>query len=105
MTLLSFLSFQYRLAVENKIFSIITDKYLIIQILSDINIFFIICKDEIILILCHDGVIPYEIKHSKNESLSIVFILGTQSVHPMRVHNQPPVTSGSRVTGWENFVN
>ena len=47
-------------------------------------------------------VIPYEITHSKNESLLIVFILSTQSVHPMRVHNpeyQPPVTSGSRVTG------
>ena len=54
------------------------------------------------------GVIPCEITHSKNESLPIVFILITQSVHPMRVHNpeyQPPVTSGSRVTGCANFVN
>ena len=53
-------------------------------------------------------VIPCEITHSKNESLPIVFILSTQSVHPMRVHNpeyQPPVTSGSRVTGCANFVN
>ena len=54
------------------------------------------------------GVIPCEITHAKNESLPIVFILSTQSVHPMRVHNpeyQPPVTSGSRVTGYANFVN
>ena len=46
--------------------------------------------------------IPCEITHSKNESLPIVFILSTQNVHPMRVHNpeyQLPVTSGSRVTG------
>ena len=53
-------------------------------------------------------VIPCEITHSKNVSLSIVFILSTQSVHPMRVHNpeyQPPVTSGSRVTGCAIFVN
>ena len=52
-------------------------------------------------------VIPCEITHSKNESLPNVFILSTQSVHPMRVHNpeyQPPVTSGSRVTGCANFV-
>ena len=50
-------------------------------------------------------VIPCEITHSKNV---IVFILSTQSVHPKRVHNpeyQPPVTSGSRVTGCANFVN
>ena len=50
-------------------------------------------------------VIPCEITHSKNESL---FTLSTQSVHPMTVHNpeyQPPVTSGSRVTGCANFVN
>ena len=32
-------------------------------------------------------VIPCEIKHSKNESLPIVFILSTESVHSMRVHN------------------
>ena len=35
--------------------------------------------------------------HTKNESLPIDFILSTQSVHPIRVHNpeyQPPVTSG-----------
>ena len=53
-------------------------------------------------------VIPCEITHSKNESLPIFFILSTQSVHPMRVHNpeyQPPVTSGSIVTGCANFVN
>ena len=46
--------------------------------------------------------------HSKNESLLIVFILSTQSDHPMRFHNpeyQPPVTSGSRETGYTNFVN
>ena len=46
--------------------------------------------------------------HTSNASLPIVFILSTQSVHPMRVHNpeyQPPVTSGSRVTGCANFVN
>ena len=56
---------------------------------------------------CYKRVIPCEITHSKNESLLIVFILSTQSVHPMRVHNpeyQPPVTSGSRVTGCANFV-
>ena len=50
-------------------------------------------------------VILCEITHSKNESLPI---LRRQSVHPMRVHNpeyQPPVTSGSRVTGCANFVN
>ena len=44
----------------------------------------------------------------KNESNPIVFILSTQSVHPMRVHNpeyQSPVTSGFRVTGCANFVN
>ena len=38
----------------------------------------------------------------KNESLPIIFIGSTQSVHPMRLHNpeyQPPVTSGSRETG------
>ena len=53
-------------------------------------------------------VIPCEITHSKNESLPIVFILSTQSVHPMRFHNpeyQPPVTSGSRGTGCTDFVN
>jgi hypothetical protein len=53
-------------------------------------------------------VILCEITHSKNESLPIVFILSTQSAHPMRDHNpeyQPPVTSGSRVTGCGNFVN
>ena len=53
-------------------------------------------------------VIPCEITHSKNESLSIIFILSTQCVHPMRVHNfeyQPPVTSGSRITGCANLVN
>ena len=46
-------------------------------------------------------VIPCEITHSKNESLPIVFILSTKSVHPMRFHNpeyQPPVTSGSTGT-------
>ena len=46
--------------------------------------------------------------HSKNESLPIVFILRTQSVHPMRDHDpeyQPHVTSGSRVTGCANFIN
>ena len=56
----------------------------------------------------HNWVIPCEITHSKNESLPIVFILSTQSVHPMRVHNpeyQPLVTSGSRVIGCANFVN
>ena len=49
-----------------------------------------------------------EITHSKNESLLIVFILSTQSVLTMQFHNpefQPPVTSGSRVTGCTNFVN
>ena len=54
------------------------------------------------------GVIPCEITQSKNESLPIVFILSTQSVHPMRVHNpeyQTPVTSGSRLTGCANLVN
>ena len=54
------------------------------------------------------GVIPCEITHSKNASLTIVFILSTQSVHAMRVHNpeyQPPVTSGSSVTGCANLVN
>ena len=54
------------------------------------------------------GVILCEITHSKNESLPIVFILSTQSLHPMRVNNpeyQPPVTSGSRETGYANFVN
>ena len=54
------------------------------------------------------GVIPCEITHSKNGSPPIVFILSTQSIHPMRVHNpeyQPPVTSGSRVTGCTNLVN
>ena len=53
-------------------------------------------------------VIPCEITHSKNGSPPIVFILSTQSIHPMRVHNpeyQPPVTSGSRVTGCTNLVN
>ena len=53
-------------------------------------------------------VIPCEITHSKNESLPIVFIFSTQRVHPMRFYNpeyQPPVTSGSRVTGLTNFVN
>ena len=53
-------------------------------------------------------VIPCEITHSKNELLLIVFILSTQSVHPMRVHNpeyQSAVTSGSRVRGCVNFVN
>ena len=47
-------------------------------------------------------VIPCEITHSKNESLPIVFIRSTQSVHPMRFHNpeyQLPVTSCT------NFVN
>ena len=61
-------------------------------IISSIN-----CKHK------HKGVIPCKIIHSKNESLPIVFILSTQSAHPMRVHNpeyQPPVTSGSSVTGW-----
>jgi hypothetical protein len=56
----------------------------------------------------HEWVIPCEITHLKNVSLQIVFILSTQSVHSMRVHNpeyQPPVTSGSRVTGCANFVN
>ena len=55
----------------------------------------------------HIWVIPCEISHSKNESLPIVFIRCTQSVHPMRFHNpeyQPPVTSGSRVIGCTNFV-
>ena len=45
-------------------------------------------------------IISCEITHSKNESLSIVFIHSTQNVHPMRYHNpeyQPPVTSGFRV--------
>ena len=53
-------------------------------------------------------VIPCEITHSKNESLPIVFIRSTQSVHPIRFNNpeyQPPVTSGSRETGCTNFVN
>ena len=43
----------------------------------------------------------------KNESLPIVFILSTQSVYPMRVHNpeyQPPVTFGSRLTGCVWFI-
>jgi hypothetical protein len=47
-------------------------------------------------------VIRCEITHSKNESLPIVFILSTQRVHPMRVHNpeyQPPVTLEPEVTG------
>ena len=53
-------------------------------------------------------VILCEITHSKKKSLPIVFILSTQSVHPMIFHNpeyQPPVTSGSRETGCTNFVN
>ena len=57
---------------------------------------------------CSLWVIPCEITHSKNGSPPIVFILSTQSIHPMRVHNpeyQPPVTSGSRVTGCTNLVN
>ena len=33
--------------------------------------------------LYHLWVIPCEITHSKNESLPIVFILSTQSVHPI----------------------
>ena len=56
----------------------------------------------------YQRLIPCEITHSKNASLPIVFILSTQSVHPMRVHNpeyQPPVTSGPRVTECANFVN
>ena len=54
------------------------------------------------------GIIPCEITHSKYESLPIAHIVSTQSVHPMRFHNpeyQPPVTSGSRLTGCTNFVN
>ena len=53
-------------------------------------------------------VIPCEFTHPKNESLTIVFIHSTQSVHPMRFHNpeyQSPVTSGSRETGCTHFVN
>ena len=53
-------------------------------------------------------VIQCEITHSKNESLPIVFIRRTQSEHPMRFLNpeyQPPVTFGSRETGYTNFVN
>ena len=48
-------------------------------------------------------VISCEITHSKNETLSIVFKLSTQNVHPMKFLNleyQPPVTSGSIVTGY-----
>ena len=61
--------------------------------------------DYINLFWCYTWDIPFEITHSKN---GIFFIVITQSVHPMRVHNaeyQPPVTSGSRVTGCANFVN
>ena len=60
------------------------------------------------MIKIHGKGIPCEITHSKKGSLPIVFILSTQSVHPMRVHNpefKPPVTSGSRVTGCANIVN
>jgi hypothetical protein len=39
------------------------------------------------LILTGLRVISCEITHSKNESLPIVFILITQSIHAMRVHN------------------
>ena len=55
--------------------------------------------------LINKWVIPCKITHSKNESLPNVFILSTQSVHPIRFHNpeyQSPVTSGSRVTGCTN---
>ena len=44
----------------------------------------------------------------KNESLPIVSMFCTQSVHPMGVHNpeyQPPVTSDYRVIGYKIFVN
>ena len=50
----------------------------------------------------YNRVIPCEITHSNNESLPIVFILSTQSVHSMRFHNpeyQPPVTLEPEVTG------
>ena len=46
--------------------------------------------------------------NSQKKSLPIVFIFSTQSEHPIRFHDpkyQPPVTSGSRVTGCTNFVN
>ena len=62
-------------------------------------------RSQISVLLTNLRVIPYEITHSTNV---IVFILSTQSVHPMNVHNpeyQSPVTSGSGVTEYANFVN
>ena len=44
----------------------------------------------------------------KNSWSQIFFSVWYASVGPIRVHNpeyQPPVTSGSRVTGCTNFVN
>ena len=56
----------------------------------------VVIKVKLKIILKYDlQVIPCEITHSKNGSPSIVFILSTQSIHPMRVHNpeyHPPVT-------------
>ena len=46
---------------------------------------------------------------AKKKSWSLIFFsVKYNSIGPMRVHNpeyQPPVTSGSRVTGCANFVN
>ena len=44
----------------------------------------------------------------KNSWTQIFFSVKDTSMGPIRVHNpeyQPPVTSGSRVTGYTNFVN
>ena len=62
------------------------------------NTSFKMCGPIILSFIVNWWVIPCEIT---NESLPIVFILSTQSVHPIRFHNseyQPPVTFGSRVT-------
>ena len=58
-----------------------------------------------------DNVIPSETTQflDKKNSWSLIFFsVKYTSIGPIRVHNteyQPPVTSGSRVTGCANFVN
>ena len=54
----------------------------------------------LVSVLCF-SILSFYVK-SQTQKMRLFFILSTQSVHPMRVHNpeyQLPVTSGSRVTG------
>ena len=95
--------------IDNEYFTPFSKNNTNIQFSYEVNDLIDFCfSNKKCTVSIHPWVIPCEITHSKNESLPIVFILSTQSVHPMRVHNteyHTPMTSGSRVTGCANFVN